>query len=91
MSLLVYDKIIIAKTFFLSKLDYILQALSPPVTVLTEKKRVWSRFLEEILKQKAFQRVKTKHSNSRQEEGLGMINLKEIVMCEYAWKTKILF
>ena len=74
-NLSIYGKIILCKTFVLSKINYIIQSLSLPETVLSEIDRLMFKFIwqKKISNKKPFERV----SRSRlcQEVALGGLNM----------------
>ena len=77
----IVGKVCIIKTFLISQLVYIMQALVVPDSVLTQVNRLLFRFLwrKKDCNRKAFEKVKRNVVCSDLEnDGLGMINLKQL-------------
>ena len=77
----IVGKVCIIKTFLISQLVYIMQALVVPYSVLTQVNRLLFRFLwrKKDCNRKAFEKVKRNVVCSDLENGgLGMIDLKQM-------------
>ena len=89
----IQGKIIVAKTFLISKLVYVMQSISLPQEILKKINLILYKFLwqKKYSNRKAFEKVKRKVMESKPENGgLNMINLIEFQNLFYLqWAGKL--